>query len=67
MIDTNIFISSILYPLSDIAKIVAHVKKHHTIVICERIFIELERVFKEKFPDKIDEMYENIEFLVDEV
>ena len=67
MIDTNIFVSAILYPLSDVAKIVAHIKRYHTIVICEKIIIELERVFKRKFPDKLEDMHEDLESLIDEV
>ena len=67
MLDTNVLISAIVYRHSITAEIVAHIKDNHTIVMCNRIIYELENIFIRKFPDKLYDMYVDIEILTDEL
>ena len=52
MIDTNIFISSILFPNSLPAKVVEEVLYKHKLVLCSQIIEELHEVFNRKFRNK---------------
>jgi len=57
MIDTNIFISAILFPngKASIALFKALMPPYHP-VTCDYVIDELRRKFREKFPDKITEL-----------
>lgn len=52
MIDTNIFISSILFPNSTPSKLVEEVLEKHNLVLCSQIIDELHKVFDRKFENK---------------
>jgi len=65
MLDANILISAILFPSSIIGSIVDHIKKHHTIVLCQYIIDEIEFGFhnKKKFTNKLQNFKEYISLL----
>jgi len=54
MVDANIIISAGLFPKSNVGKVVAHVVRNHELVICQYTLNELENVFKNKFPKRIE-------------
>ncbi|MFW6029708.1 MAG: putative toxin-antitoxin system toxin component, PIN family [Halanaerobiales bacterium] len=56
MIDTNIFISSILFPNSLPARLVEDVLYKHNLVLCSQIIEELHEVFNRKFETKIKDL-----------
>lgn len=56
MIDTNIFISSILFPNSLPARLVEDVLYKHNLVLCSQIIEELHEVFNRKFKNKIKDL-----------
>jgi len=53
MIDTNIFISAILFPGSTPSKLVEKVLDKYHLVLCSQIIEELHEVFNRKFDNKI--------------
>ncbi|MBS3968800.1 MAG: putative toxin-antitoxin system toxin component, PIN family [Clostridia bacterium] len=52
MTDTNVIISAILFPESQITKVIHNVTENHTLVLCSHIVEELQEIFKRKFRDK---------------
>ena len=54
MIDANIIISAGLFPKSNVGKVLAYVVENHELVICQYTLNELENVFKNKFPKRIE-------------
>lgn len=56
MIDTNIFISSILFPNSLPGRLVEDVLYRHNLVLCSQIIEELHEVFNRKFQNKLREL-----------
>jgi predicted nucleic acid-binding protein len=52
MTDTNVIISAILFPKSQITKVIQNVTEDHTLVLCSHIIDELQEIFKGKFRDK---------------
>lgn len=52
MIDTNVIISTILFPKSQLSKIIQNVTEDHTLVLCSHITEELNLIFKQKFREK---------------
>lgn len=50
LIDTNILISSILFPQSKPAKALLHTSAHHEMILCDRNISELREVLKRKAP-----------------
>ena len=52
MIDTNIFISAILFPDSRPSKLVEEVLDKYDLVLCSQILEEIHEVFKRKFSEK---------------
>jgi len=56
MIDTNIIISSILFPKSIISEIVKHMVVNHKITLSQYTIDEIKEVFGKKFPHRINEM-----------
>ena len=52
MIDTNVLISAILFPKSQITKVIQRVTEVHTLVLCSHIIEELHEIFKRKFREK---------------
>ena len=70
LIDTNILISSVLFPNSKIAKVVIYVSDYYEIVLTKQIIDEFRRIIKKKFCSKIkesEELLSELEFdLLDE-
>ena len=57
MIDTNIFISAILFPNGKASSALKKALTHpYQPVTCDYVIDELQRKFQEKFPDKITEL-----------
>jgi putative PIN family toxin of toxin-antitoxin system len=56
MVDSNIIISAALFPNSNVARIFEHITENHVLVLCEYTINEVERVFSEKFPHKINDL-----------
>jgi uncharacterized protein len=52
MIDTNVFISALLFPSSQMSELFEKLIDEHEIVLCSHIIDELHRVFEEKFHQK---------------
>jgi putative PIN family toxin of toxin-antitoxin system len=55
-VDTNILVSAILFPKSKVADSFSIVLKDHSLVICQYSIEELEAVFRNKFPEKIESL-----------
>lgn len=53
-VDTNIVISSILFPKGKTAFVFSHLLDKHTVIISSYTKAECIEVFKRKFPDKMD-------------
>ena len=58
LIDTNILISSVLFPNSKIAKVVLYVSDYYEIVLTKQIIDEFRRIIEKKFCSKIKESEE---------
>ena len=56
MVDANIIVSAILFPNSVVARAFNHMINNYTLVLSQYTIHEVEDVFNEKFPHKIDEM-----------
>jgi len=52
MIDTNVLISALLFPNSQMSQLLEKLIDEHEIVLCSHIIDELHRVFEEKFCHK---------------
>ena len=52
MIDTNVIISTILFPKSQLSQVIRSVTEDHTLVLCSHIIEELHQIFKRKFRAK---------------
>lgn len=69
MIDTNVFISALLFPASTPSKATQLVMEKHKLILCSHITKELEEKIREKRPDLIPSLhmllqemsYENVE------
>lgn len=64
-VDTNIVISSILFPEGKVAKVFSHLLKRHTVIISSYTKEECAEVFRRKFPAKtalLDEFFEGINY-----
>jgi len=58
MIDTNIFISAILFPDSITAELLNRVILKYNLVLCDQIETEIHDVIDRKFPNKKDDLEE---------
>ena len=58
LIDTNILISSVLFPNSKIAKVVLYVSDYYEIVLTKQIIDEFRRIIEKKFCSTIKESEE---------
>ena len=58
LIDTNILISSVLFPNSKMAKVVIYVSDYYEIVLTKQIIDEFRRIIEKKFCSKIKESEE---------
>ena len=66
-VDTNILVSAILFPKSKVADSFSIVLKKHSLVICQYSIEELEKVFRNKFPEKIENLHQFIDDLTYEL
>ena len=55
-IDTNILISSILFPKGKVAAVFQHILEVHDLIISSYTIAECEKVFEKKFPDKKEDL-----------
>lgn len=53
LVDTNILISTILFPNSQVAKALLYITDNHSIVLCDQNISELREVLKRKYPNKL--------------
>ncbi|MDR3301586.1 MAG: putative toxin-antitoxin system toxin component, PIN family [Spirochaetaceae bacterium] len=53
MADTNILFSSLLFPVSLPAKVLKYITKHHSLILCDYIIMELRDVIGRKRPDML--------------
>jgi putative PIN family toxin of toxin-antitoxin system len=58
MVDANIIVSAILFPKSIVAKTFKHMIDNNILVLSQYTLDEVDDVFNEKFPHRIDEMKE---------
>lgn len=56
MLDTNVFISALLFPNSIAGRLLVNVLTDHNLVLCSYIIEELHSVFERKFRSKIDDL-----------
>ena len=52
MIDTNVLVSALLFPSSQMSELLDKLIDEHEIVLCSHIIDELHRVFDDKFHHK---------------
>lgn len=52
-IDSNIILSAVLFPEGEVAKVLFHLLKTHTVIISSYSIRECNTVFKRKFPKRI--------------
>lgn len=50
LVDTNILISTVLFPNSKVAKALLYITQNHDMVLCDRNLTELREVLKRKAP-----------------
>ena len=53
LVDTNILISAVLFPKSNVARALLHVVEDHDMVLCDQNIAELRDVLRRKKPDKL--------------
>ena len=56
MVDANIIISAVLFPKSIVANAFKHLIDNYNLVLSKYTIDEVEDVFNEKFPHRINEM-----------
>lgn len=56
MIDTNVLLSSVVFPNSKITSLIEKVTSEHSLIICSHIIEELHGVINLKFSDKKDSL-----------
>mgnify|MGYP000846013651 CR=1 FL=1 len=56
LVDTNILISTILFPHTKVAKALLYITEHHDVVLCDRNIYELREVLNRKKPDKLPDV-----------
>ena len=54
MVDANIIIFAGLFPESNVGIVLSHIVNNHELVLCQHTLDELENVFKNKFPKRIE-------------
>lgn len=53
LVDTNILISAILFPKSQVAQTLLHITEHHDMVLCDTNIYEFREVIGRKKPEKL--------------
>ena len=64
-VDTNIIVSSILFPRGTTATVFNHIIKHHELIIPSFCIVEANIVFSRKFPDKchlLEQFFSDLDF-----
>jgi len=61
MCDTNVLISGILFPNSVPGKVLRHIAEQERLVLATYVVEELRRVFRRKFPDKMETLEHYLE------
>lgn len=56
LVDTNILISTILFPHTKVAKALLYITEHHDVVLCDCNIYELREVLNRKKPDKLPDV-----------
>lgn len=52
MLDTNILVSTILFPSVNVERFLKTVTEHHHVILCDYVIDELWKVIRDKFPHK---------------
>jgi putative PIN family toxin of toxin-antitoxin system len=60
MVDSNVIVSAVLFPNAVVARVFNFILDNHKLVLCNYIINEVENVFQEKFPHKMNELKEFI-------
>lgn len=55
-VDTNVVISTLLFPNGKVAKVFSHLLEKHTVIISSYTKEECKEVFEKKFPTKIEQL-----------
>lgn len=55
-VDTNVVISSLLFPDGRVAKVFSHLLEKHTVIIFSYTKEDCKEVFEKKFPTKIEQL-----------
>lgn len=58
MLDTNIIVSAVLFPKSNLVEAIWKITNSYNLVICSYMVEELQRVFKKKFPNRLEALEE---------
>lgn len=53
LVDTNILISTMLFPNSLVAQVLLYITENHNMVLCDQNISELREVLRRKKPDKL--------------
>ena len=53
-LDSNVIISAGLFPESSVGKALTHIVNSHELILSQYVLEEMENVFKEKFPERIE-------------
>ena len=66
MLDTNVIVSAVLFPSSQLSRSVLELSERHGLVMCDKVIAELREVMNRKFSDKV-QAGENIRYKSDYV
>ena len=53
MLDTNVIVSAVLFPASQLSRSVLELSERHGLVMCDKVIAELREVMGRKFSDKV--------------
>ena len=62
-LDSNVIISAGLFPESSVGKALAHIVNNHGLILSRYTLKEMKKVFKEKFPERIEYLSKFVEEL----
>lgn len=54
MVDTNVLVSALLFPRSNIGRVLEYIAQKHTLVLSSFVIEELRAVTARKFPDRAE-------------
>lgn len=67
LIDTNVLISTALFPNSVTSKAYFKAINNNEVILCDYEIAEMKTVFQRKFPDKLDALYKFIVTMMDSI